>query len=431
MLVQTVQTGVDTLAGILALIPNFKVGVPTSIGATFGGDNVSQGLKAFSSFLGGMNGLLHSAAGLASTMGSYQRRYDDWKLQERATFKELEQIDKNILAAEIRLAVANQELSNQDLQIENSKELDELMHSKFSNHDLYDWMVTQISGVYFQAYQLAYDMARRAEQSFRFELAAGATSFIQFGYWDSLKKGLLAGERLHHDLKRMDAAYMDLNQREHELTRHISLQSLNPLALLAIKVAGQAVFTLDESLFDMDHPGHYLRRIKSVSLTIPCVAGPYTSINATLTLLANTVRKNTSLAGGYTRTGLDDPRFTDAYGAIQSIATSTAQNDSGLFEVNFRDERYLPFEYAGAISQWRLELPRQTNAFDFNTLQDVVLHVKYTSRNGGGRLDSPGTFRGAAHAAATALVRDASKAPLARFFSLRHEFPNEFYRLLT
>jgi hypothetical protein len=41
---------------------------------------------------------------------------------------------------------------------------------------------------------------------------------------------------------------------------------------------------------------------------------------------------------------------------MQSIATSSGQADSGLFELNFRDERYLPFEGAGAISRWRLEL---------------------------------------------------------------------------
>ena len=35
---------------------------------------------------------------------------------------------------------------------------------------------------------------------------------------------------------------------------------------------------------------------------------------------------------------------------VQSIVTSHGQNDSGLFELNFRDERYLPFEGAGAIS---------------------------------------------------------------------------------
>jgi hypothetical protein len=27
-----------------------------------------------------------------------------------------------------------------------------------------------------------------------------------------------------------------------------------------------------------------------------------------------------------------------------------------MFELNFRDERYLPFEGAGAISTWQLEL---------------------------------------------------------------------------
>ena len=53
----------------------------------------------------------------------------------------------------------------------------------------------------------------------------------------------------------------------------------------------------------------------------------------------------------------DDTRFRDNVGAIQSIATSSGQNDSGLFELNFRDERYLPFEGAGAISQWHIELP--------------------------------------------------------------------------
>ena len=45
------------------------------------------------------------------------------------------------------------------------------------------------------------------------------------------------------------------------------------------------------------------------------------------------------------------------YGATEAIATSTGQNDTGLFELNFRDERYLPFEYAGAVSRWRIELP--------------------------------------------------------------------------
>jgi len=42
---------------------------------------------------------------------------------------------------------------------------------------------------------------------------------------------------------------------------------------------------------------------------------------------------------------------------LELIATSDGQNDSGLFEKNFNDERYLPFEGQGVFSQWSLELP--------------------------------------------------------------------------
>src|SRR5690606_4675807 len=59
------------------------------------------------------------------------------------------------------------------------------------------------------------------------------------------------------------------------------------------------------------------------------------------------------------------------------------QNDSGLFETNLRDERYLPFEGAGAISSWRLEIPNDIPAFDPDTISDVILHIRYTAREAG------------------------------------------------
>ena len=58
-----------------------------------------------------------------------------------------------------------------------------------------------------------------------------------------------------------------------------------------------------------------------------------------------------------------------------SMATSSGQTDSGMFELNFRDERYLPFEGAGAVSRWRLELPAPLPQFDYGSIADVLLHV--------------------------------------------------------
>jgi len=103
-----------------------------------------------------------------------------------------------------------------------------------------------------------------------------------------------------------------------------------------------------------------------------------------LTLLKNNVRIDSCATGKYARDeNGDDPRFRDNIGAIQSIATSHGQNDSGMFELNFRDERYLPFEGAGAISQWRIEMPKEFRPFDYDTISDVILHLRYTAREGG------------------------------------------------
>jgi Tc toxin complex TcA C-terminal TcB-binding domain len=286
-------------------------------------------------------------------------------------------------------------------------------------------MSGEISTVYFQAYQMAYDLAKKAEKAFRFERGLVDSNFIQFGYWDSLRQGLLAGEQLHLALKRLEIAYHDQNKREYEITRHVSLQLFDLVALIALKQTGQCEVFLPELLFDADYSGHYMRRLKSVGITLPCVVGPYTNINCTLTLLSNKTRVNAVVGNQYEEsTDEEDDRFVSNFAAVQSIATSHAQNDSGLFELNFRDERYLPFEGAGVISRWRIELPRDTNAFDLNTLTDVVMHLKYTARDGGDIL------KNAARKARNDAIADADSAPLMRFFSGSHEFPDEWYRFL-
>ena len=58
----------------------------------------------------------------------------------------------------------------------------------------------------------------------------------------------------------------------------------------------------------------------------------------------------------------------------------------GVFDFNFRDERYLPFEGAGAISDWQIELAteKELRQFDYSTISDVILHVRYTAEENGG-----------------------------------------------
>jgi hypothetical protein len=71
------------------------------------------------------------------------------------------------------------------------------------------------------------------------------------------------------------------------------------------------------------------------------------------------------------------------YGATEEIAAFTGQNDAGLFEVNFHDERHLPFAFPDRLAGGALNFLKEDNDFALETLSDLILHVHYTSRESG------------------------------------------------
>ncbi|MDQ6634832.1 MAG: neuraminidase-like domain-containing protein, partial [Gemmatimonadota bacterium] len=436
---ELVSAAAKTVGAVLYAIPEVNA-QPMGVGVTSSGGGNTENASADATAK--LASAAQVGANLASRLGGYVTRELDWVLQHNQAARELTQIDKQIIGAEIRVAIAGNELQNHRKQMADSREVEEFMRDKYTNQELYSWMVGQVSGVYFQMYQLAYETAKRTEQCYRHELGLRDGSFIQFGSWDSLKKGLMAGEKLHHDLKRMELAYLENNARELELTKHVSLEQLDPLALVRLRETGRCVFRLPEEAFDLDYPGHYFRRMKSVSLTLPCVVGPYTTISCTLRLLKNSIRIGTgSGTDGYPRNtdgqGLptDDNRFVESLISSNpsAIAASNGQNDSGMFELNFRDERYLPFEGAGAISEWELELfndatnpdfGKPLRQFDYGTISDAILHVKYTAR------EEAGTFKDGAVAHLRDYLSKAGTTPSLRLFNLRQEFPSDWQRFL-
>lgn len=434
----TVEAAVATayiLSGGLKLIPDFLAGAAgfggtPEVSVSAGGPQVGGSAEMAARTLQSIASALDKSASLIATAAGYGRRADEWEFQKRLAEKELPQIEKQIAAAEIRKQLATIELNNHDRQKENLEKEQEYMQNKFTNKELYDWMINQISTVYFQSYQLAFDIARQAERCFRYELGLSDSNYIQFGYWDSLKKGLLSGEKLFYDLKRLETAYYEQNRREYELTKHISISQIDPIALLKLQQNGECVIDIPETVFDMDYPGHYFRRIKSVSLSIPCISGPYTTIACTLSLSRNSIRKDSVLLGGkYDRDfTIDDLRFRDEVSTIQSIATSSAQNDSGMFELNFRDERYLPFEGAGAISSWQIRLNSDFPQFDLSTVSDVIIHLKYTAREGGEALKNVVVTEFNKKMNDMALAEN--NKGLFRVYDIKKEFSTEWHKFL-
>ncbi|KAJ0126166.1 hypothetical protein HZ326_30730 [Fusarium oxysporum f. sp. albedinis] len=327
-------------------------------------------------------------------------------------------------------SLAVTELWSHELQIDQAKEIDGFLRSKFTAVELYDWTVSQLSSAYFQTYRLVYEHAKRAQRAFALELGVKQPDFIAFDYWDSLRKGLTAGERLFNDIKRMEMAYMDQDLREYELTKSISLAQLDPGALVRLRQYGSCFFSIPEALFDLDYPGHYMRRIKTVSVTIPCVAGPYTSACSTLSLLQSSVRTSANLSNGKYARRDNDARFAESYGLFQSIATSSGINDAGVFDANIRDERYLPFERCGVISSWSMEMPVQFPQYDYDTISDVVLTIRYTSRQGGAALAAQASAE-LRDKALDAIAIAESNNGLVRLFNLPSEFPDAWRRFVT
>lgn len=280
-----------------------------------------------------------------------------------------------------------------------------MQRDKFTNAQLYSWMSAQLSARPYESYRMVFDLAKQAEAAAHYEPETG--TLIRFDHWDAVRKGLLAGERLAQDLRRLEVAYLDRNTRELEITKYVCLRQLDPLALMELRLRGQCAFHVPEALFNLDFPGHYFRRIKRVSMSVPCVAGPYTSVSGTLTLQESSIRR---------RPLVPEPKQL-LTGPLQSIATSSGQSDGGLFELIFRDERYLPFEGRGAESTWQFSLPPKFKAFDYDTIADLVLHVQYTTRDGGAAYST--SFASGPVATLNVIRMDG----LELLVSLRHDFP--------
>jgi hypothetical protein len=426
-----------TAASLFSSAPDGKgglVGPFPLVGIDFKlGSSLLNGANAVAAYFGTLAGEYRTKASLVGTEASYERRWADWKLQERLALKELEQLDKQLIAAEIRLAIAEKELENQEAQIEHAEAVREFLEDKFTSTELYRWMVTELSKSFQDVYKLAYTVARRAERTLQFELGLdGETRFIEDTYLDGLKQNLLVAERFLVDLKRMDLAYLEKNKREFELQKSVSLASLNEGALQELREKGSCTFDIPELLFDLDHPGQYFRRIKAVRLTIPCVTGPHTNVSAKLFLEKSAIRKvGVANAQNYEYGGADDTRFEHPTVGMQSIATSSAQNDGGLFELNFRDERYLPFEGAGVVSRWRLELPTAVRQFDYESISDVVIHISYTARDAGGALKVAAESNLAAKLNHIRELVANTQPGLIRTISLKKEFPDVLHQVLT
>jgi peptidoglycan hydrolase-like protein with peptidoglycan-binding domain len=414
----------EVQASIVSLIPETHA-QGTASGSSFGGTNMGNAYRAIGGIFHAFGGSENHTATVAALNALWERRRDEWSLQRTLASVELERIDKELLVARMQESVASLRIENHDKTTANTEAVIDYYRQRFFNSDQYSQVAEDLYPDFFQLFQLAYDYARQAEACCRFQHGLTQLNIIQFGYWNNARKGLLAGEHLHLALKQLERVYLDNDKREYEIRRDVSLVMLDPQAFITLKQTGHCEFEIPETFFDGDYPGQFMRRLRGVSVTIPCVVGRYASVNCVLTLLNNKTRVTSDIGAAYEEDlAQQDKRFVADFAASQSIVTSHAQNDNGLFETDTREGRYLPFRGAGAVSRWRVDLPRETNAMDFNAFSDFLLHLPYTSREGGEPL------RAAAWKAREKAIKDPTGLPQRRLLQTKFESRDVWHKFL-
>lgn len=406
------QTSAGVAFGTGAVVETFK-GIVTLGILGNPGSSIGQTLSAFS-------GAASIGGQIAQTVAGYERREEEWQLQHGLARKDVEIGGQQVLLASNQRLLAGQERELAGLQMDHAEAVVEFLATKFTNAELFEWMSGVLGRVYAYFLQQATALAQLAEAELAFERQELPAGFVGADYWrDAMtgslgaapdgttdRRGLTGSARLLQDTYRLDQYAFETDRRKLHLTQTFSLSQIAAYELQQLRDNGVLTFATPQELFDREFPGHYLRLIKRVRVSLIALLPPVRGVRATLA------------ASGVSRTVVARGPFDTVTLRRQpeSIAFTSPINATGLFDLEPESGLLLPFEGMGVDTVWQLELPKAANPVDYRSIADVLLTVEYTA------LDS--------HEYRQRVVRDLDRQFSGdRSFSLRNQFPDAWFEL--
>ncbi|WP_341959302.1 neuraminidase-like domain-containing protein [Pseudomonas sp. RC10] len=372
-----------------------------------GGWNWSAPFWAAASLMEGVGMAFSDAAEVHLRADAQARRREEWTMLRDQARHHVEATERQIEQHRMQIASAQIKRERSAMARQHAQSMYAFMQNRATNAALHEWLLSQMSTLYFQAYDAVLSLCLAAEACWQYEIGEPQTTFIPLGAWVDNRHGLTAGESLNLGLLQMESAYLLRDERRLSLVKTVSLRRLlqqypgeggesDWAAVIArLRNAGALDFQLTPSLFDRDYPGHYLRQLAQVSVSLPGVLGPYENARLMLSQLSSSYLLKPDLGGSkylyqqaHELEGEHDdvdPRFVVANPRLnQQVAISGDLEDSGTSRRD--DERYSPFEGTGAVSSWTLTFPRHASAHQqalFDGLQDIIVHVRYYAVDGG------------------------------------------------
>ncbi|WP_245150829.1 hypothetical protein [Pseudomonas fluorescens] len=366
-------------------------GVPNIAGiGVFGGQRIEGPAYATMAGYQAASTGFYAAGQLMDRIEGYRRRTQEWTQARDQAKLEADQIKAQLAVWDEQHRGTRLQLRQAQIALDQAKATHDFLLSsnRFSKSQTYDWLNSKFAGFYFTAYTTAQSLCQAAEACWQYEMGDFTQTYIRPGAWNSTYRGLGAGEELKMSLLQMHREYLQQNRRELEIRKTVSLKELkakDPSSTInknwdeiqtALTTHGTCEFELTQKMFDDDYAGqnHYMRRIKTISVSLPATVGPYQDICAVLNQSYSKVEMAATV--GNAKENLR---------ASQQIALSLGVDDSGQFQLNFQDDRYLPFEYTGAVSRWSLTFPNpDAQKAMLESLTDIIVHVSYTARRSEG-----------------------------------------------
>jgi hypothetical protein len=366
-------------------------------------------------------------AQVSGIQASQERRNQEWQLQTDLATQDVAIAGSQMVLANDRIDIATSEQSIADAQHDQAKQMLAFLGKKFSSVQFYQWFMGELGQIYATFLRLATATAQNAELQLAFERQEQPARLIKSDYWqlaaasaaasggsaDSAgkssvidPKGVTGSARLLQDIYTLDDHAFSSDRRVLNLTQTFSLSRQMPVEFEDFRRTGVLAFSTPMQWFDEGFPGHYIRLIKKVRVSVSALIPPSQGIRAMLTN-AGLSRVVTADPGYPTMIIRQDP---------QMVALTSPMGSTGVFELDVQSDMLYPFEGTGVDSSWYFELPPAGNPFDFDSLVDVVLSIDYTAQFSSEVKD-----------------RVVKKLPRTlsgdRTFSVRRDFPDLWYEL--
>lgn len=354
---------------------------------------------------GGRYGAILSAVGIGIQIASdvqriasdkvsqseyYRRRRQEWEIQRNNAESEIKLADAQLASLSVRREGLALQKAQVETQLAQTQAQLDYLKGKFTGQALYSWLRGTLSSIYYQFYDAALTRCLLAQRAWQLHFADEATTFIKPGAWRGSWLGFMAGETLMLELERMSQAWIEQDARMLEVNKTVSLADFysggaggsfiltDQAPSLIINGSGSvgsggntlsiadgqlkaSVRLADLSILD-DYPAGLgaRRRIKQISVTLALPVGPYEDVQAVLSYGGSVVLPQ----------------------GCKAVVVSHGMNDSGQFQLDFNDGRWLPFEGIPVDDSGTLTLSFP----DINGeqkelllgLADIVLHIRYT-----------------------------------------------------